>query len=276
MRNQQKTNYRSYSLMLSFTMIILSVFTQSGQSEVKKTAVASIPTINLTGINSIYSERLKNLFLKNMTIPQKGSPDALKISRINTPSKELYIGMKQEMIVKASVRDVAGVLDDFAHYHEMFDDLVKAEIVSYSSSGFSLLQEQNIPIPFVSNLVFTLNYFVDKALPDRIGYLYKLRNSNNMNFNDGMIKLARISDNECYFIEYDFVSADWSLLGSIASNKIWESSIEGAILSNMIIKLRAEHPDWSYSKVKKEAKKITASYNLSEIVKTGIPADSLL
>ena len=276
MENEQKTNYRRYLFTLSFSMLILVVFTQSGQSEVKKTVAANVPTINLTGVNSIYSVRLKNLFLKNMTIPQKGSHDALKITRINTQSNELYIGMKQEMIVKASVRDVAGILDDFAHYHEMFDDLVKAEIVSYSNSGFSLLQEQNIPIPFVSNVVFTLNYFVDKALPDRMGYLYKLKSSNNMNFNDGMIKLARISDNECYFIEYDFVSADWSLLGSIASNKIWESSIEGAVVSNMIIKLKAEHPDWPYSKVKKEAKKITASYNFAEIVKTGIPADSLL
>jgi hypothetical protein len=277
MTKKRPHNYRYYSFLLGLIFLAIFLFNNNTvQSEEKKIKPTNAQKINLSGIDSIYSARLKNLFMKEVSVPPKGSPGVLKIYRINTPSNELYIGMKQEMVVKASVSDVAGVLDDFAKYPEMFEDLAKVEIVSRNNGGFSLLQEQKVPIPFISNVVFTLNYFVDDSQPGRKGYLYKLKESNNMKFNDGMIKLVRISENECFFIEYDFVSADWSLLGSIASSKIWESSIEGAVFSNMIIKLKAEHPDWHYSRIKKEAKKITSSYNLTEIVKEGIPADSFL
>lgn len=176
------------------------------------------------------------------------------------------------MVVRASVEAVAAVLDDFTDYPRMFDGLLRAEAAWTGPASFSLLQEQRVPVPFVKNATFTLNYLVDDRGSAGKGYLYKLKEGNRLEFDDGMIRLVRTPEGDCYFLEYDFALADWGLLAGIAPSKIWESSIAGTIVSDLTIKLRAEHPDWALDRVRKEAKREASRYDLKRIAAEGVPA----
>ena len=259
------------AILLAFALILSSGLSLTG--EVRNSTGPR--TVSLKGVDSIYSERVKQLFLKDLEADRKNATSRLVLQRIDTPSKPLYIGLRQEMIIHAPMREVARVLDDFQQYAQLFDGLVKAEVVEKGDHYFSLFQEQTVPIPFVPDVTFTLNYYVDDSLPTQKGYLYKLKESNNLKFNDGMIRLEAISDNECYFLEYDFVFADWSILGSFANKQVWKSSIEGSLESNLVVKLKAEHPEWTPKQIKAEAKREKAKYDIDTIIATGKPADAM-
>ena len=226
------------------------------------------------GIDSFYSEKLASLFARDLEPPATDFDGKLRLRRIDAPASKLYVGLRQEMIVHASVEAVVAVLDDFADYPRMFDDLLRAEATETGPGAFSLLQEQRVPIPFVKAATFTLNYLVDDRGPDGKGYLYKLKESNRLKFDDGMIRLTRTQGGECRFLEYDFALADWGALGSLAPSKIWAASISGTIVSDLTIKLRAEHPDWNLGRVRDEAKREASKYDLRRIASEALPADA--
>lgn len=226
------------------------------------------------GIDSFYSGKIAALFAKDLEPPAADFDGSLRLLRIDAPANRLYVGLRQEMIVRASVEAVAAVLDDFADYPRMFDDLLRAVPTETGPGAFSLLQEQRVPVPFVKNLTFTLNYLVDDRGAAGKGYLYKLMESNRLKFDDGMIRLSRTREGECRFLEYDFALADWGVLGGVAPSKIWAASISGTIVSDLSVKLRAEHPDWDLARVRAEAKREASKYDLRRIVSETLPADA--
>lgn len=225
------------------------------------------------GIDSSYSASLAGVFSKLVEPPAADFDGNLRLRRIDARTNKLYIGIRQEMIIRAPVEAVVAVLENFADYPRMFDDLLRAEATKTGPDTFSLLQEQRVPIPFMKNATFTLNYLVDDQGAAGKGYLYKLKESNRLLFDDGMIRLTRTPEGECYFLEYDFVLADWGSLGGIASSKIWEASILGTIVSDLTIKLRVEHPDWDLSRVRAEAKREAAKYDPKQIATEAVSSD---
>jgi hypothetical protein len=228
------------------------------------TAVQAQKKISLEGVNSPYSELLKTYFQSDAL--KKRTPAAsLTIECLQTENDMLYIGIQQEFIVKAPLSRLVAVLEDFNNYPAMFEDVVKAAFTKKSDGYYTLWQEQKIPVPFVSNIKYSQSYYIESA-PKSRRYLYKLLEGKDFKYNDGMIQITKLNDNECSFYEVDFVYGDWSVIGKIANDTVWKSAVKGAIVSNMTIKIRAENPDWSMDKVKDEAHRISDAIDYAGIV----------
>jgi hypothetical protein len=228
-------------------------------------AVQAQKKIKLEGIESPYSDQILAHFNSEAVKKRVPSP-TVNIVCIQTEGDPLYIGVQQEFIIKAPLKRVVDVLEDFDNYPMMFEDIIKAVFTKKADDYYMLWQEQKFPIPFLSNIVYTQSYYIENT-PSRKRYLYKLyEGGKDAKYDDGMIQLKKLGENECSFYELDFVDADWSIIGKIAPGTIWKAAVKGAIESNMIIKTRAENPTWSMDDVKDEANRIVDQINFSEIV----------
>jgi hypothetical protein len=97
-------------------------------------------------------------------------------------------------------------------------------------------------------------YLTDLQKPDRKIYRYKLRQEGKIKLSDGIIVIEAEKTGGTRYTEYDFWDANWGPVKTFAPGRIWKDSVEGIYLSDIAIKLKAEHPDWSYKRIAEESK----------------------
>jgi len=177
---------------------------------------------------------------------------------IATPGDDRYVGIVQHMFVGAALSTVESVLDDVAHYKDIFPDVVDVQIVPGNQRGQHYLTawEQRVPVFFLPHVKYQLEYLVDKSKPTVSIYRYSLRHLGQMKSSDGMIVLEAVGSGMTRFTEYDFFNADWGPLGA---STVWRQSLRGAFLSDGALKLRAEYPDWSYARIAEKAQHMLES-----------------
>lgn len=219
------------------------------------------------GIPSQYSAPLARAlpFLHPSGAPWAMESPAVRLECYDTPGNRFFIGARQELRVHAKLQAVREVLDDFAHYPELFDGLVKAEVREKAGNRFVVVSEQDVPIPLVPNERNEVIYWVDES-PSRVTYLYQLRKSNHLTANDGAIILEALSPSETAYLELDFWDADWGIAKTFAPDKIWRDNISGLVQADLAVKLKAEHPDWANPHVFDESKKELDAAEVSSCV----------
>ena len=192
--------------------------------------------------------------LKRWTAPanppsKDGNPLALEC--LTTPGHPKTIGVRQEMVIAASLQEVAGVADDFAHYADLFPDLVDVHVVHGSEDGnrFVVLWEQHVPIFFIPNVRYEMTYLVDRS-PGRVSYRYKLKEKGTVEATDGWVVLEALAPGRTRYTEIDFIEANY---GPLSSSTAWELTLGGIYRSDVALKLKAEQPSWSYEKLRAEA-----------------------
>lgn len=193
-----------------------------------------------------------------------GNP--VRLQCIETPGSRFYIGLEQHMRVNAPIEKVAAVIDDFAHYQELFPDFDDVHVVSRDGNRIVTFWEQHIPVFFVPNVKYEVIYLVDASRADRRIYRYQLAKENHIKKNDGMIVIESDGPSRTRYTEYDFFDADWGPLTTFAPGKIWGGAVEGIYLSDVAIQLRAEHPDWSFKQVSKESRKLLERYPVDSAI----------
>ncbi len=195
----------------------------------------------------------------------------VKIQCIQTSGNQFYIGLRQEMRIYAPLSRVEGVLDDIDHYQYLFPGYKDIHVVSRTGNRWLTYWEQDIPLFFVPNVKYFITYLMDKPSPTRKFYRYKLKESRNLRFSDGLIVLEEkalqgTSSIVTDYVEFDFFDADWGVLKTLAPGKIWKESVEGIYLSDAAIKLKAEHSEWSYQDISKESRKFLSRYPIEPMV----------
>jgi len=238
--------------------------------------VSADATIRPEGKISPYSERLASYFSrkKNSGFHPSASFRARALETRNDP---LYIGLEQSFTVNAPASKVVAVIEDFGNYPNLFDEVVKAEVTKRSGADrFVLLQEQKIPLPFIPNTKFEMSYCTVSPSAKEKYYIYRVSSGKDLKYDDGMIMIKQLSDTSCAVYELDFIYGNWGALGPIPDSIIWESVVKGMVQANMIIKCRAENPQWGYGACKSEAKKLCSGINVADIVKKKISADAVL
>lgn len=193
-----------------------------------------------------------------------GNP--IRLQCIETPGNRFYIGLEQHMRVNAPIEKVAAVIDDFAHYKELFPDFDDIHVVSREGNRILTFWEQHIPVFFIPNVKYEVIYLVDDSRPDRRIYRYQLAKENHIKKNDGMIVIEADGPTRTRYTEYDFFDADWGPLTTFAPGKIWGNAVEGIYLSDLAIQLKSEHPDWSYKQIAKESRKVLDRYPVDSAV----------
>jgi hypothetical protein len=181
----------------------------------------------------------------------------LALACFTTPGEPRYVGVRQEMVVQASLATVAAILDDIPGYAALYPDCVSVTVVPGSRSGGSYLTawERRVPLFFVPNTRFTLRYDVDRSRPERIDYRYRLQEPGRITESDGLVVLEALPDGATRFVEYDFFEAGW---GPLPISMVWTESLSGVYLSDVSTRLKAERPGWSSHQIHREARRLWA------------------
>jgi hypothetical protein len=187
--------------------------------------------------------------------PPRPSGPGVALTCFDTPGEPRYVGVRQEMVVEASLAEVAAILDDIPHYGELYPDLVEVSVVPGSRSGARYLTawERRVPLFFVPNTRFSLLYEVDRARPGRITYRYRLQSPGRITQSDGLVVLEALPTGATRFVEYDFFEAGW---GPLPVGMVWTESLSGVFLSDEATRLKAENPGWSYRRIQAEARRL--------------------
>lgn len=180
----------------------------------------------------------------------------LRIQCVEKEGNRFYIGLVQDMVIEAPLQKVAAVLDDMDHYKDLFPDFDDIHAVSRDGNRILTFWEQHIPVFFIPNVKYQVIYQVEGNRPDRRIYRYQLDKVGHIKNNDGMIVIYSDGPTRTKYVEYDFFDADWGPLTTFAPGRIWRDSVEGIYLSDIAIRMKAEHPDWSYKQISKESRKV--------------------
>jgi len=216
-------------------------------------------TVSLGGPESLYTPVMLQLLSKwpsNTIDPSKVPADKVGIRCYSTEGREFFIGIEQAVMINAALTRVTGVLDDVGKYVELFPEFADIHVVSTDGNRMTIFWEHRISFPFVPNTKYETNYVVDKTRSDRAVYRYKLKEkTGDMNTADGMIVVEKNGPTSTKYTELDFWDGEYGIAKTLAPKKIWKDSVEETYLSDVAIKLRAEHPDWKSDKLIEEAKK---------------------
>ncbi len=212
---------------------------------------------DLGGVRSPYTEVLRKWSMDATVLSSQMSnrTSEFKISCYKTDSNPLYIGLKQEFRIEAPVDRVRELLDGFNHYTELFPDYKEIKVVERSANRLTVDWEQIIPIPFVSNIRYRMLYEFGRSKPGTWIFRYQLKESKDLIFNDGIIYLEASGKDQTQYLGYDFMDAHWGIAKTFAPGKIWKDSVEGIVISDLIVKLKSENPTLSYKEVQQQAKK---------------------
>ena len=212
----------------------------------------------LEGTDSVYSAKLVQVLQhwpgRHVRKPEAGP---VELTCIATAEHEKYVGMLQRATIRAPISAVEAVLDDVAHYKDLFPDLVNVSIVPGSQQGNRYLTSwvQRIPLFFIPNVTYELAYVLDRTTPGRSVYRYKLGRGDQLIASDGMVVLEALGPDTTQFTEYDFFHARPV---PIPTNVVWRESLRGAFRSDIAIKLKSENPGWSYKHIASEGERLVA------------------
>ncbi len=187
-----------------------------------------------------------------------GPATPLRLTCLATAGNDRYIGAAQSAVIRAPLAEVTAILDDVAHYQDLFPGCVDVHVVPGSRSGnrYVTSWEQRAPVFFIPNSVYELTYLVSRPDAARVTYRYRLLRGDSLTNSDGIVILEGLSPSTTGFTEYDFFDAHW---GPLPAGPIWRESLRGMFLSDVAVKLHAENPGWSYARIAAEAERLLAS-----------------
>jgi hypothetical protein len=212
---------------------------------------------DLGGPASRYADALRDVALRGEAKAAAAEPGAsiVGLTCVAIPGDGKYVGILQRMEIAAPLGEVEAILADVAHYKDLFPGLVDVHEVPGSRDGnrYVTAWEQRVPIFFIPNTRYELTYLVSRVAEGRIVYRYRLARSRDVTNSDGIIVLEAAAPGRTRFTEYDFFNARWGLLPESA---VWRESLRGSVASDLAIKLKAEHPAWSYPRISAEAERL--------------------
>lgn len=174
---------------------------------------------------------------------------------LSTPGVASYVGLHHHVTIQAPLAAIDRILGDIDHYRDLIPDTIDVRVLPESRHGDTFVASwtQRPPVFFLPDVTYELANRVDRSRPGRIVYRYKLRRGDRLLASDGMLILEASSANTTRFEEFDFFQADW---GPLPIGLVWRESVRGAYGTDIAIQLKAEHPEWSYSRLKAEGRRM--------------------
>lgn len=226
--------------------------------------VTSVPT---AGRPSPYTDFLKKLSESWPPLARLEAGPVVGLKGLSNAENPLYIGVEHSLRIEAPLATVIRVLDDFEHYHEIFQGYREIRVLGREENRVLTYWRQIVPIAFVSDIRYQTIYFLDKAPADRKIYRMALFDSKDLIKSDGLIVVEAAGPTATRYSELDFWDAEWGIAKHFAPTTIWHDSLEGVALSDLDVKFRAEQPNWSPEKAHEAAKAALKSVKVDEAVK---------
>ena len=209
--------------------------------------------------------------------PAPHSDEPLKMTCVETPGNERFVGVEQSLWIEAPLERVNAVLDDFEHYKDLSPGFENIHVVARDGNMTQTFWEKNIPFFFMPNMKYSMTYLSDRSTASRVIYRYQLKESESLRSADGLIVLdspARGAGRRTtktatpattMFTRYDYIDPSLGIFASAPSEMIWHNSLEDLYLSTVGIKLKAEHFDWPYEKIVARAKSLLEETPVSKV-----------
>jgi hypothetical protein len=199
--------------------------------------------------------------------PPEDHDHPLRLRCYRTVGEDFYVGVGQWMTIHAPFSEVAKVLDDFEHYAELFPDLERVKVLSREGDKVQTFWEGHVPVFFIPNVKYRMEYKIAMPQPDRKVYSYTLLDGNKIRHSDGVIVIETAPGGGTLYTELDFVDADWGILKTLSPGRIWEDSVGGIFASDEAILLKAEHADWNYEKIRKTSQERLKAYPIASCIR---------
>lgn len=190
-------------------------------------------------------------------------------------SNDSYIGVKQEQVIAAPLVAVSAILDDFAGYTNWIDGVIASKGQDLGSGNWLVTTEQEIPIPFVSNIHTKMLYFTAKEAR-RTVYRYQLHESDSMIAYDGLIVLTKIDDRTTSFTEYDFFDAAWGMAKALGWRAIWKDSLRAIFQSDIALKTKAEHPQTAWKTILDDSNSMAKEQDFTKCIGNRSPIEEYM
>ena len=112
---------------------------------------------DLGGVKGKYSDWLDELLRSKsyealVKDPSPQNPEPVTVTCLDTPGDKYYIGVVQNMRVKASLEKLRAVVEDFGSYDQLFPDYAKINVVSREGNRVLTFWENKIPVFFIPNV----------------------------------------------------------------------------------------------------------------------------
>lgn len=179
--------------------------------------------------------------------------ERVRLRCLETPGETNAIGVEQVLRIDAPLSRVTEVLDAFNSYAELFHGFKNVKELSRDGNRVLTHWEQIVPVFFLPNLKYEMTYLIDRSRTGYAFYRYQLKSGKSLKYSDGLIILQADGAESTRYIEFDFFDGDWGLLKTFAPSKIWHEALEGLFLSDVAIRIKAEHPDYDYGRIRKLA-----------------------
>lgn len=180
-----------------------------------------------------------------------------------------YIGVLHGLVINESLKQVAGILEDFSSYPQVFQGVVDAQVVKKRDESNLVVQfEDKAPVFFLPNTRYQMFYSIEKLGNKKI-YKYHLSNllkQNDILYSDGLI-LLKEENGKTFFYELDFFKARWGLAEKVASSKIWPETVGELVLSDFELKVKSENKQLSLKEIIAQSKKSLNEIEIEKCVK---------
>jgi hypothetical protein len=182
-------------------------------------------------------------------VPRQDENNPIEMRCLRTSQNERYVGARQSMWIRASLGEVASVIRDYEHYKDLSPGFVDIRVLSRDHNKAVLYWEKRTPTFLIPNVRYEMTYLVDESSRDRVVFRYKLKESKHLRNADGFIVLEKEGEKLARFTRYDFIDPTRGVFNSAPVGLIWKNTLEDIYLSNAGIKLKAEHPLWTFEQV---------------------------
>jgi hypothetical protein len=214
---------------------------------------------DLGGPKSSYADVLLEIARRGeIPAPEHGSSSPVGLTCVATPGDGKYVGTIQRMEIAAPLAAVEQILGDVAHYKDLFPGCAGVREVPGSRDGnrYVTAWEQRVPVPLVPNSRYELTYLVSRPSERLLFYRYRLARTGDLTNSDGLIALEAMGPERTRLTGYDFFNARWGIL---PERLVWRESLRGTFAADLAIKLKAEHPAWSYGRIAAEADRVRSA-----------------
>lgn len=223
-------------------------------------ANAQDPPLVTSSYTSMIKEKVNER--PSATMEQQLNPSIPSMKCVRTLDQPRYVGVELGLKINAPLKQVQNVLNDIEHYIDLSPGFDEIRVLNRQKDRVLTYWEKHVPLFFIPNLKYYLVYFLISQPKDSswAAYRYQLSESPHLSGADGLVVIEARGPSTTELFRTDFIYPSKGMFGSAPVNKIWDDSLSDMFLANVAIKIKAEHSEWPYSRVTKEAKELLEKF----------------
>ncbi len=210
-------------------------------------------------------------------LPSPGSETGSPVFQcIDTEGAPLLMGFEQQVVIEAPMEAVSAVIERMERYPELFSGLAEVQVERQSASHWSTRWEQRIPLLFVPNIHYQMEYVIGSPIPGKRLFRYQLKASGDLKSSDGAVLLETLGTGRTLYSEWDFYEADWGIAATFGRGWLWRRNAEGVVLSTLAIKAKSEKPGLTESQARELAETWASQQGLDFECRAWLPPPAWL